>query len=216
MKKLTVLISAGPTREPIDPVRFLSNRSSGKMGYALAEAALLQQHRVILVSGPVMLTPPSKAQVYQVETAQEMHRTILKYSRRADVVIMAAAVADYTPVKTAKHKIKKKTNYLTLQLKKTPDILAELGRSKPRHQILIGFAAETSNLRKHARAKLDAKNLDFIIANKVGGTGSGFESDYNQAVVLDKKGHSTSFPRMTKRKLAQQLLKLILPRSKRT
>ena len=209
MRRLHVLVTAGPTREPLDPVRFLSNRSSGKMGYALAEAALAAGHDVTLVSGPVNLSPQADARTIRVETAAEMRTVVLKEARRADVVIMAAAVADYQPASRARHKIKKRKNGLVLRLQKTPDILAELGRRKPQGQLLVGFAAETHRLLIHARQKLQSKNLDLIIANRVGKKTEGFEADVNRVIVLDRDGHAQRFPLMNKKKLSRRLITLI-------
>ncbi|MBI4028095.1 MAG: bifunctional phosphopantothenoylcysteine decarboxylase/phosphopantothenate--cysteine ligase CoaBC [Verrucomicrobia bacterium] len=209
MPRLRLLITAGPTREPIDPVRFISNRSSGKMGYALADAALRAGHRVTLVSGPVSLRPPRGARLQRVETAREMRAATLKAAGHADVIIMAAAVADYQPARIARHKIKKRNASMTLPLKRTPDILSELGSRKRPWQILVGFAAETACLLKRAREKLKAKNLDMIVANRVGVAGTGFESDYNQATILNHEGVIIPLPRMTKRRLARRLIGVI-------
>lgn len=204
-RKLKILITAGPTREPIDPVRFLSNRSSGKMGYALAQAFVSLGHQVTLISGPVALPPPQRAKVLYIETAEQLFRKTLSASPKANLIIMCAAVADYAPSTIAKVKIKKKNHFLLLKLKKTRDILAELGKRKSKHQILVGFAAETSHLIRYAQQKLHLKNLDFIVANKVGGKESGFESDTNKAVLLSKSGKKISFPKMSKLSLAKKL-----------
>ncbi|MDD2706617.1 MAG: phosphopantothenoylcysteine decarboxylase [Verrucomicrobiae bacterium] len=208
MRKLRILITAGPTREPIDPVRFISNRSSGKMGFALAEAARKAGHDTILVSGPVSLPPPRGVRLTAVETADEMRRAVLREARHANLIIMAAAVADYTPAEPARQKIKKNAPTLRLLLRKTPDILQELGKRKTSAQTLVGFAAETSLVLPRARAKLIAKNLDFIVANRVGIPGSGFESTHNLATVLARDGRRFPFPRLTKRRLAGCLLTL--------
>ena len=211
MSPLRILVTAGPTREPVDPVRFLSNRSSGKMGYALAKAAIAAGHRVTLVSGPVSLQPPSHCQFYFVETAADMRTAVLEEAKRADIIIMAAAVADYQSVTIARSKIKKERDYITLRLKKTPDILAELGHCKTSKQLLVGFAAETSHLLVYAKQKLKSKNLDFIIANRVGkGRDVGFESDDNQVILLDRNGHIHPFPCMDKKRLARRLIAQIL------
>lgn len=208
--RLKILISAGPTRELMDPVRYISNRSSGKMGYALAEAAMTQGHQVKLISGPVHLLPPKGVKMELVETAQEMRCAILKDSKNMDLMIMTAAVADYQPLKMSRHKIKKGVQQWTLKLKKTPDILAELGRIKTSEQLLIGFAAETERLLRNAKEKLIFKNLDFIVANRVG-VGVGFDSDYNQVWILSRNGKIFKFARMTKRKLAQRLIAFWTP-----
>jgi len=207
---LRMLITAGPTREPLDPVRYLSNRSSGKMGYALAEAARALGHRVTLISGPVSLESPSGIRRLLVETAAQMQRAVQKESRSADVIIMAAAVVDYAPATKAVQKIKKGKSSLTLRLKRTPDILAELGKRKKSSQCLIGFAAETTDLEAHARRKLRSKNLDFIVANRVGKKGTGFESDHNEALLLARDGARVHFPRMTKQRLARLLMRHFL------
>ncbi|MFZ4693863.1 MAG: bifunctional phosphopantothenoylcysteine decarboxylase/phosphopantothenate--cysteine ligase CoaBC [Verrucomicrobiia bacterium] len=210
MRSLRCLITAGPTREPVDPVRFLSNRSSGRMGYALAAAALRAGAQVTLVSGPVKISPPIRAHLVRVETAEEMRRATLRTARQADLVIMAAAVADYRPATAVKRKIKKRTERLILHLVKTPDILAELGRRKPRRQVLVGFAAETHELLANARTKLERKNLDFIVANPVGRPDSGFESPFNRATLLARCGATLAFPRMRKEVLARRLLRIFL------
>jgi phosphopantothenoylcysteine decarboxylase/phosphopantothenate--cysteine ligase len=204
---MRVLITAGPTREPIDPVRFLSNRSSGKMGYALAKAAVAAGHRVTLVSGPVHQPVPRGVRLIPVETARQMRAATLKETRDASLVIMAAAVADYMPATPTRQKIKKNRGLLLLRLKRTPDILAELGKRKPSGQVLVGFAAETSRLLEYARGKLAAKNLDYIVANRVGIPGSGFDSDYNTAVLIGRDGAICRFPRMSKIRLARRLMR---------
>jgi len=206
-----ILITAGPTREPIDPVRFISNRSSGKMGYALADAAIAAGHRVTLLSGPVNPPPPAGARLRRFETSNELRILTLKEARRADVIFMVAAVADYQPVTTSRKKLKKNSDRMVLRLRRTQDILMELGRRKLKFQILIGFAAETSRLLENAKKKLKSKNLDFIIANRVGGKKSGFESDYNQVTILKRNGSRWSLPRMTKHRLARELIRSLVP-----
>ena len=208
MQQLNILITAGPTREALDPVRFISNRSSGKMGYALAEAARKKGHRVILISGPVSLNKPKGIKFFPVETAAQMYKRTLLLSKKADLIVMCAAVADYTLFKTERTKIKKHASTLTLRLRRTKDILAELGRRKTEKQILVGFAAETSNLLENAQTKLASKNLDYIVANQVGSKTSGFESDYNQAVLLDRWKGRQKFSRMKKEKLAERLVSI--------
>jgi phosphopantothenoylcysteine decarboxylase/phosphopantothenate--cysteine ligase len=207
---LLCLITAGPTREPLDPVRFLSNRSSGRMGYALAAAAARAGCRVVLVSGPVALRPPRGARVLRVETAEEMRRATLREARGAGLVIMAAAVADYRPAAPSRRKIKKGAARQVLRLERTPDILAELGRRKRRGQLLVGFAAETHDLLRHAREKLARKNLDFLVANPVGRPGSGFESPFNRATLLSRGGAELAFPRQRKEALARRLVRAFL------
>lgn len=201
-----VLISAGPTQEPIDPVRYLSNRSSGKMGYALAEAACRRGAQVTLVSGPTALTPPDRVEMVPVTTADEMALALLARLDWADTVVMAAAVADFRVSHPAVRKVKKKNGgWTTLDLEPTRDILRELS-ARRKGQLLIGFAAETDNLVAHAREKLEAKGIDLIVANDVTVKGSGFGSDANQAVLLDRTGHLTELPLMPKRELADCIL----------
>ncbi len=161
-----VLITAGGTREYIDPVRFISNASSGKMGYALARAALRAGHRVTLITAPVALKPPVAAEVVPVESAAQMFEAVRKHFTHCDCLIMAAAVADYTPVRTAKTKIKKSPQSFNLKLKRTKDILRWAGRNKHAHQIVVGFALEDADLRDRAEKKLRSKNLDMIVANE--------------------------------------------------
>lgn len=199
--KPTFLITAGPTREYLDPVRFFSNPSSGKMGYALASAARDAGASVILVSGPVALRPPKGARLIRVESAQEMYREVTRCYRDADIVIMAAAVADYRPEKCLSKKMKKGRSALSLRMVRTPDILASLGEKK-RKRLLVGFAAETGSLVREARRKMGEKNLDMIVANDVSRRDTGFGSDYNRALIIDKKGTVTRLPRMSKDRLA--------------
>lgn len=202
-----VLITAGPTREPLDPVRYLSNYSSGKMGYALAAAAQEQGAEVILVSGPVSLTPPAGVQLISVSTAADMLQAVLMHYDNIDVVIKAAAVADYRPVRTHEQKMKKESN-LSVELVQNPDILAELGRRKSK-QILVGFAAETENLRENALDKLSRKNLDMIVANDLTGDGAGFDSETNIVRIYFADGRETGYPKMTKIDVARQILRNI-------
>ncbi len=198
-----VLITAGGTREPLDPVRFIGNRSSGKMGYALAEAAKGMGAEVLLVSGLTYLEQPRGVERVMVETAEEMEEEVKGRAPQCKAVIMAAAVADFTPVETRGKKIKKLENeILQIDLKRTPDILKELGQNKLPGQILVGFAAETEDLVEHARAKLNEKNLDMIVANDVSRQGSGFGSDYNQALLLFKDGREVELSLMPKQDLA--------------
>jgi phosphopantothenoylcysteine decarboxylase / phosphopantothenate---cysteine ligase len=201
----TVLITAGPTQEPLDPVRFLSNRSSGKMGYALAAAAADRGARVILVSGPVQLDAPRNVQVVPVRTANEMHMQVFEHLDSATIVIKAAAVADFHLASVPQQKIKKTSARLSLELDPTPDILAELGRNK-RDFLLIGFAAETENLEREARRKLETKNCDMIVANLVGGDDTGFESDQNEVALALRTGEFLKLPRASKRELADEIL----------
>ncbi len=199
----TLLITAGPTREKIDPVRYLTNRSSGRMGYALAEAALRRGARVILVSGPTNLTPPNAAEVHRVESADDMRDTVLKLLPEASIVIKTAAVSDYRPKAAAEQKIKRK-GPLTLELEATPDILKELA-SKQNAQIVVGFAAETENVLENARQKLVAKNLDAIVVNDVSREGVGFDSDRNAVTIITRED-VIEVPETTKWEVAQRVL----------
>lgn len=199
---LKVLVTAGGTREPIDPVRYISNRSSGKMGYALAQAALQRGAQVTLVTTPTALTPPPGAEVVRVETARQMLEAVLAVYDRVDVVIKAAAVADYRPARVAEHKIKKNEESLVLELEKNPDILGQLGRHKRPGVTLVGFAAETSDLLQNAADKLRRKNLDLIVANDVTVPGAGFGSDTNIVKLLYADGRVQDVPQMDKLALA--------------
>jgi phosphopantothenoylcysteine decarboxylase/phosphopantothenate--cysteine ligase len=199
----TVLITAGPTREKIDPVRYLTNRSSGRMGYALAEAALRRGARVLLVSGPTALTPPSAAEVTRVESAEEMRDAVLNLLSAASVVIKTAAVSDYRPKTAAGQKIKRK-GPVSFELEATPDILKEIS-SKKTSQIIVGFAAETENVLENARQKLVAKNLDAIVVNDVSREGVGFDSDRN-AVTIISQDEVAEVPETTKWEVAQRVL----------
>jgi phosphopantothenoylcysteine decarboxylase/phosphopantothenate--cysteine ligase len=203
----TVLITAGPTREKIDPVRYLTNRSSGRMGYALAEAAVRRGARVLLVSGPTSLTPPGAAEVTRVESTEEMRNAVLQFLPQSSIVIKTAAVADYRPKSTAGHKIKRK-GPMTLELEATPDILKELS-SKKTSQIIVGFAAETENVLENARQKLLAKNLDAIVVNDVSREGIGFDSDRN-AVTIITRDDVVEVPETTKWEVAQRVLDQIV------
>jgi len=199
----TVLITAGPTREEIDPVRYLTNRSSGRMGYALAEAALRRGARVLLVSGPTAITPPGAAEVTRVESAEEMRDVVLTLLAQATIVIKTAAVSDYRPKLSAQQKIKRK-GPMSLDLEPTPDILKELS-SKKTSQIVVGFAAETENVLENARQKLVAKNLDAIVVNDVSREGVGFDSDRN-AVTIITRDELVEVPETTKWEVAQRVL----------
>ncbi|MCF8094131.1 MAG: bifunctional phosphopantothenoylcysteine decarboxylase/phosphopantothenate--cysteine ligase CoaBC [Desulfobacteraceae bacterium] len=201
-----VVVTAGPTREPLDPVRFISNPSSGKMGYAVARAAAGRGAHVILVSGPTELEAPAGVRRVQVATAQEMAEAVFAEAGNADAVIKVAAVSDYRPVKVVPHKVKKDEEQLSLELARTTDILAELGARKKTGQILAGFAAETQDLEENAIAKLAAKNLDLIAANLVGGHDSGFVSDTNRIRLFYKNGTSEELPLMDKNEAAHVLL----------
>ena len=199
----TVLITAGPTREKIDPVRYLTNRSSGRMGYALAEAALRRGARVLLVSGPTTLTPPGAAELTRVESAEEMRDAVLKLLPGASIVIKTAAVSDYRPKAAADQKIKRK-GPMTLEFEATPDILKELSARKST-QIVVGFAAETENVLENARQKLVAKNLDAIVVNDVSRKGVGFDSDRNAVTIITRED-IVEVPETTKWEVAQRVL----------
>ena len=201
----TILITAGPTQEPIDPVRYISNRSSGKMGYALAQAAVDRGARVVLVSGPVALDAPRGVEMVRIQTAAEMRDAVFAHLEPATVVIKCAAVADFRPAAPAKQKIKKKGVPVSLELDPVGDILAELGRTRGA-RLLVGFAAETDNLLEYARRKLVEKNCDMIVANRVGGEGSAFESDTNEVTLVLKGGEVVDVPRAPKREIADRIL----------
>jgi phosphopantothenoylcysteine decarboxylase / phosphopantothenate---cysteine ligase len=206
---LSVLITAGPTQEPLDPVRYISNRSSGKMGYALAEAAAVRGATVTLVSGPVHLAPPRGVEVVPVKTAIEMREQVLGRLDGVDVVIKAAAVADFHLSKVPEQKVKKTAARVTLELDPTPDILAELGRRKG-DWVLIGFAAETQNVAQEARRKLEIKNCDMVVGNLVGGSETGFESDLNEVTLALRTGESIVVPRAPKREIADRIFDEVL------
>ncbi len=209
LKGLKVMVTAGPTREPLDPVRYVSNRSSGKMGFALARAAAEAGAEVTLVSGPVSLVTPRDVRRVDVETAAEMHAAVMRELKRTQIFIAAAAVSDYAPLRVARDKIKKHSDSLQLKLARTPDILAEVAAHKPK-PFTVGFAAETEKLEAHARAKLNAKHVDMIAANWVG-RGRGFESDDN-ALSVYWKGGTAELGTAQKLVLARQLVKLIAER----
>lgn len=181
---MTILITAGPTREPIDPVRYLTNRSSGKMGYALAEVAAQHGHRVILISGPTSIEIPDGIDFIPVETAQEMYKAVERWIQKADIAIFAAAVADYRPATVPKEKIKKNTETLTLELVKNPDILGSAREKMGYSGTLIGFAAETENVENNAREKLTRKQCDIVIANDVSRKDIGFDSSENEILLV--------------------------------
>ena len=211
MKKFKkILISAGPTREKIDPVRFISNRSSGKMGYALAEKAVDFAENVILVSGPVNLEVPSGVQCINIESAAEMAAAMFNESHDADLIIMCAAVADYRPKFVHDTKMKKSDGDLTIVLERTTDILKTLGENTKAGQILAGFAAETNDILENAQSKLERKNLDFIIANDVSSSSQGgFAKDVNAVTIIDRSGHREVFDLCSKKELAGKILKYI-------
>ncbi|MCX7919837.1 MAG: bifunctional phosphopantothenoylcysteine decarboxylase/phosphopantothenate--cysteine ligase CoaBC [bacterium] len=201
----TVLVTAGPTVEPIDPVRFISNPSSGKMGFALARVAKSRGATVILISGPTQLRVPFGVTYIQVKTAQEMLNAVNQYYPQSQIVVMAAAVADFRPKKMSKRKVKKEIAELSIPLERTPDILAELGKRKG-NKILIGFAAESDDIISNAQEKLKKKNLDFIVANDISQPGIGFGSDTNAVILISRKGDVEEIPQMTKEEIAERIL----------
>lgn len=208
----TVLITAGPTREKIDPVRYLSNRSSGRMGYAMAEAAFRRGARVLLVSGPTSLKPPGGAEVTNVESAKEMLEAVLRLLPESSIVIKTAAVADYTIADPAEQKIKRGAE-MTLALQPASDILAEIGRRKT-SQLVVGFAAETENVIENARKKLKSKSLDAIVVNDVSREGVGFDSDRNAVTIITPAG-TVPVPETTKWEVAQRVLDCVVELKKR-
>ena len=208
---MNCLISAGPTREWIDPVRFLSNPSSGKMGYALARAAVDRGMQVTLVSGPTALKAPAGAEVLYVETAREMQEAMSQRFAKADLIIMTAAVSDHRPETRSKQKQKKEQMRMTLDLVANPDILMELGKQKKNGQTLVGFAAETENLLPNARKKLREKNLDWIVANDVSEKDRGFQSDFNKISLLSKEQNEMDFEYQEKNSLARKIMEILCP-----
>jgi phosphopantothenoylcysteine decarboxylase / phosphopantothenate---cysteine ligase len=209
-----VMVTAGPTREELDPVRYFTNHSSGKMGYAIASAAKKLGAEVTLVTGPTSLEIPSGVQVERVISAKEMFDKTLSYYGDQDIVIKCAAVADYTPVTVHSNKFKKKNDTWTIELKKTDDILKALGERKE-HQILVGFAAETENLEDYAKDKLVRKNLDMVVGNDVSKEGSGFGSDTNEIIMIKKDGSIRPLPILTKEQAANEILEEVMEMMKR-
>jgi phosphopantothenoylcysteine decarboxylase/phosphopantothenate--cysteine ligase len=205
-----ILITAGPTREHIDPVRFISNRSSGRMGYAVAEAAIAQGADVTLISGPVSLSPPQEAEIISVDSSQDMFEAVMAAISSADIFIATAAVADYRPSQQAAHKLKKNEAHLTLSLEPTPDILARVA-NLPNPPFTVGFAAETKDLIKYAQSKLKRKKLNMIAANIVGIEGIGFDSEENALQVFWNDG-DIELSRCSKKELAHQLMDIIIQR----
>jgi phosphopantothenoylcysteine decarboxylase/phosphopantothenate--cysteine ligase len=199
------LITAGPTREPMDPVRYISNRSSGKMGYAIAEAALDAGHDVVLISGPVDLAPPRNARFISTGTSDEMFKAVHRHARESDICVLCAAVADYKPAKVSPAKIKKRVGRMSLDLILTCDILKSLGQQRDRTFLLVGFAAETDQIEKNAREKLRRKNCDIIVANDAR---IGMESDENELFILFRDGEIKKFSRAPKKNLARKLVKI--------
>ena len=209
LKGRRVLITAGPTQEALDPVRYLTNHSSGKMGYALAQAALDMGAEVTLISGPVQLQPPAQAQVIRVTTAVEMFEAVRAHYETADFIIKAAAVGDYRPLHVSEQKIKKEGDSLRVEFVKNPDILAYVGTHKQPHQVLCGFAMETQNLLENAMGKLAAKHCDMIVANDLHTEGAGFQGDTNIATILDQEG-AHPCAKMSKYELGIKILEHML------
>ena len=201
----TVIVTAGPTQEPIDPVRHISNASSGRTGFALAEAARLRGAEVVLITGPTHLQAPFGVTCVPVRTAVQMRDAVRDHFEAADVVIKSAAVSDFRPVAVVGEKVKKEEASLTLTLERNPDILAELGALKA-HQILVGFAAETHDLFANAQAKVNRKGLDLVVANDVSDPAIGFGSEHNRVHLIDAAGRVESLPEMSKRALAEIIL----------
>jgi phosphopantothenoylcysteine decarboxylase/phosphopantothenate--cysteine ligase len=209
-KKIRILITAGPTREKIDDVRFITNRSSGKMGYALAEAALKSRMDVTLISGPVCLNPVNGVKTIKVESASEMAAAVFQNAPECEIIISAAAVADYMPETVTEGKIKKREGGLVLKLKRTTDILETLGASKRKDLFLVGFAAETEKLLENAEGKLKKKNLDLIIANNVADSSIGFNSDSNEVTLIFSTGQTVDIPFGSKKSIAETIIDKIL------
>ena len=201
------VITAGPTREAIDPVRYLSNRSSGKMGYAIAEAAIEAEHDVVLISGPVNLEPPRGVQLTSISTADEMHDAVHRHVRECDVLVMCAAVADYKPAKASARKIKKNEKCWSLDLIPTRDILASLSK-QDRQFLVVGFAAETNDVEENAKKKLRSKNCDIIVANDVSDPNYGMESDENEVIIFFKSGAQKKISRAPKKNIARELVNI--------
>ena len=208
----TIVVTAGPTCEDLDPVRYLTNRSSGKMGYALATSAARRGARTILISGPTRLDPPADAEFVSVRGSEQLHRAVLEQLPHATVVIMAAAVADFRPVTVHPTKIKRGNSRISLELESTPDILADVARAGrgPQGRILVGFAAETGDVAEHALAKLESKHADLIVANDVTAEGAGFDHDTNVITLYSRDGSETPYPRMSKADAAQRILDRVL------
>jgi phosphopantothenoylcysteine decarboxylase / phosphopantothenate---cysteine ligase len=201
------LVTAGPTREPIDPVRYLSNRSSGKMGYAIADAAIEAGHDVVLISGPVDADPPRGAELVSVSTSDQMFDAVHEHLHGCDVLVMSAAVADYKPKQVSKTKIKKRDATLSLELVPTHDILASLPK-QDRQYVVVGFAAETENVEANARNKLQEKSCDVVVANDVSRADSGMESDQNEVTILFRDGEIKRKSRAPKKIVARELIKI--------
>ncbi len=205
----TILITAGPTQEAIDPVRMITNRSSGKMGYAIAGKAVRRGARVILVSGPVALDVPQGVELIRVESAEQMKNAVMEQLDAASIFISVAAVADYRPASPADQKMKKTASRLSIELEPTSDILAEVGRRKG-DRIVIGFAAETQNLAAEGKRKLESKNCDMVVANLVGPNGTGFEGDENEVLLITRDKEPVAVPKAAKKEIARHILDAVL------
>jgi phosphopantothenoylcysteine decarboxylase / phosphopantothenate---cysteine ligase len=213
-----VLITAGPTQEPIDPVRFISNHSSGKMGFAIAEAFEMAGAEVTIVSGPVSIPSPVGVKIEKVQSAQQMFEATKKYFPESDIVVLSAAVADFTPMYVADKKIKKKEDVsggvlLNIEMTKTTDIAATLGKEKKEGQIIVGFALETDNEFENAKGKLERKNFDFVVLNSLQDSGAGFRYDTNKIKIIDRAGNVYDFDLKTKKEVAQDILETIVENS---
>ncbi len=211
LKNMKVVVTAGPTQEPLDPVRVFTNHSSGKMGYALAEAAAMHGAKVTLISGPVQLTAINGIELLHVKTAQEMQDAVINELSDANILIMAAAVADFSPKQVSDHKIKKSAASFHVELKKTPDILAEAGENK-RNTLLIGFALETENEVSNALQKLEQKHLDFIVLNNPMKQGAEFGSDENQVMIIESEEKIEKLPLLSKFKVAEKIIQKAIER----
>jgi phosphopantothenoylcysteine decarboxylase / phosphopantothenate---cysteine ligase len=202
------VVTAGPTREAIDPIRFISNRSSGKMGYAIAEAAIAAGHDVTLISGPASIAPPETAQFISITTSDDLHEAVHRATQQCDVLVMCAAVSDYKPATVEPRKIKKRKTPFALELVPTRDILASLPRENRRY-LVVGFAAETHDLETNALEKLREKNCDIIVANDVSKNDSGMESDENAVTIFFRSGDLETIARTSKKIIARELVKII-------
>lgn len=204
----TFLVTAGPTHEAIDPVRYIGNHSTGKMGYAIVDELINQGANVILVTGPTSLTPNPNATTEQVTSAQQMYEAVMQYVEKVDAYILSAAVADYTPITVASQKIKKNSDTFSIELKKTIDIAKTLGQQKRVNQLAIGFALETNNEEENARKKLASKNLDFIVLNSMQNKGTCFGSDNNKITIIDKET-ATEFKTKSKTDVAKDIVNYV-------
>lgn len=208
-----VLVTAGPTVEPIDPVRYISNHSSGRMGYAVAKAAMLRGAKVTLVSGPTSLEPPMFVDVIKIQSAADMYKAVMEHKDQQDIIIKAAAVADYTPAEVSDEKVKKKDDDMAIPLRRTRDILKSLGENRKEGQFLCGFSMETQNMLENSRAKLKKKNIDMIVANNLKEKGAGFGTETNVVTFITEK-EEEELPIMSKDEVANQLLDFILKQKK--